>query len=100
MCDPATKEVRQVNAQDPTYYMAENTDIQSYFMKKDLKEAVLDLAINMCKLQRRYVGGCTGFAIDEGKEWFEITLLYKKSKETVKYSPAKTSKVYSIAACL
>ena len=98
VCDPATREVRQVNAHTPAYWEDKTKRAKSF---STTAERALAAGINVCKLASRRRGGCIGFAIDKLEEESDvrITLLYKRSKSTRRYSPSPDAKVYSLLEC-
>ena len=109
VCDPATREVRQVNPlrrpDGNFHWMEAESDLRDFSITDTPASYVLTAAINACRLQQRRLGGCIGFAIEGPSDsgGHLVTLLYDFiDGRTVAYRGdlADDPKVYSIQACL
>lgn len=107
MCDPATREVRQINpiiAPDGGFHQMDTYKDTRLFYVTPLNYT-LTAAINACRLQRARRGGCIGFAVEPATDTRgnKVTLLYNAGPQTKRYRSDlldETPQVYSIEACL
>jgi len=109
VCDPATREVRQVNPlrrdDGEFHWMAQEEDLRFFLVEDTPASYVLTAAINACRLQQLSLGGCIGFAIEGPNERgsYLVTLHYNfvDTFSTIAYRGdlADNPQVYNIEAC-
>lgn len=107
MCDPATREVRQVNPiiapDQPGSFHQMAADEDTAFFLVDPPSYTLTAAINACRLNRDRLGGCIGFAIESGvsSQGDRVTLLYNGGDRTRPFRGdlADNPRVYDITEC-
>ena len=107
VCDPATREVRQVNPltrdDGEPHMMAASEDEREFFVTDTPASYVLTAAINACRLQDA-LGGCIGFAIEGPSErgsYVVTPLLDARSEraDTVPFTRGADAQVFSIEGC-
>ena len=107
MCDPATRQVRQVDPiispDQPDGFHQMDADSDTAFFFVTPVSYTLTAAINACRLNGARLGGCIGFAVEPGTEsdGDRVTLLYNAGDRTRPFRGdlADNPKVYDITEC-